>query len=173
MVCRSSFSGPPAFFPEADDDPAARATYSLENTKANELLYRRLDIADAVDAHLLGSEKAPQIGFARYVVSATSPFDQDQLAMLRRDAASVVRRLFSDCEHLYAARGWRLPDEIDRVYVNDRARSDLGWRPQFDFAHVLSCLRAKKDFRSELARQVGAKGYHDAVFEDGPYPVIS
>jgi UDP-glucose 4-epimerase len=161
------------FFPEADDDPVARATHSLENAQANELLYRRLDIADAVSAHLLANQKAPRIGFARYVVSATSPFDQDDLAMLRRDAASVVRLLYPDCDHLYAARGWRLPDEIDRVYVNDRARRELGWQPQFDFAYVLGCLRAGQDFRSELAREVGSKGYHDVVFADGPYPVVS
>ncbi|MGC7986079.1 hypothetical protein ACP3XM_24865, partial [Salmonella enterica] len=62
---------------------------------------------------------------------------------------------------------------IDRVYVNERARRELGWRPEFDFAHVLNCLRAGLDFRSELARAVGSKGYHDAVFDDGPYPIVT
>jgi UDP-glucose 4-epimerase len=165
------------FFPEEDDDPLARASYALENAQANELLYRRLDIADAVSAHLLASEQAPEIGFGRYVVSATSPFDQNHLEMLSRDASAVVRKLFPDCEGLYAAHGWRLPETIDRVYVNERARRELGWRPRFDFAHVLSCLRdgaeAQADIRSELARQVGSKGYHDIVFDDGPYPVVS
>jgi UDP-glucose 4-epimerase len=165
------------FFPEEDDDPVARASYALENAQANELLYRRLDIEDAVSAHLLASEKAPELGFARYVVSATSPFDQNHLEMLSRDAAAVVRKLFPDCERLYAARGWRLPHTIDRVYVNNRARRELGWRPLYDFAHVLSCLRdsagAHANIRSELARQVGSKGYHDIVFDDEPYPVVS
>jgi UDP-glucose 4-epimerase len=36
---------------------------------------------------------------------------------------------------------------------------------------VLESLRAQVDFRSELARQVGSKGYHARVFEHGPYPV--
>jgi UDP-glucose 4-epimerase len=161
------------FFPEDDDDPAARAGYALENMQANELLYRRLDIADAVSAHLLAVEKAREIGFARYVVSATSPFDQTHLAMLRHDAAGVLRQLYPECEQLYAERGWRLPAEIDRVYVNDRARRDLGWSPRFDFAHVLTSLREGRDFRSALARQVGSKGYHDRAFDDGPYPVVS
>jgi UDP-glucose 4-epimerase len=74
---------------------------------------------------------------------------------------------------LYTARGWRLFPSIDRVYVNDRARSELGWQPEFDFAHVLSSLRAGRDWRSELARQVGSKGYHDTVFDEAPYPVVS
>ncbi|PSO20327.1 NAD(P)-dependent oxidoreductase [Bradyrhizobium sp. MOS003] len=159
------------FFPEDDDDPAMRSAYMLENAQANELLYRRLDIADAVSAHLLAAERAPKIGFARYIVSATSPFEPRHLAALARDAAGVVRELYPDCAQLYAARGWNLFSEIDRVYVNDRARRELGWRPEFDFAHVLDSLRVDRDFRSPLAREIGSKGYHDRLFGDGPYPV--
>ncbi|WP_456621505.1 NAD-dependent epimerase/dehydratase family protein [Bradyrhizobium sp. P5_C12] len=168
MILRTS-----RFFPEDDDDPTMRAAYALENAQANELLYRRLDIADAVSAHLLAVERAPKVGFGRYIVSATSPFEPGHLAALARDAASVVRELYPDCAELYAARGWRLFPQLDRVYVNDRARRELGWRPEFDFAHVLDSLRAERDFRSALARDVGSKGYHDAVFDDGPYPVAS
>ncbi|WP_187437416.1 NAD-dependent epimerase/dehydratase family protein [Bradyrhizobium rifense] len=159
------------FFPEDDDDPAMRSAYPLDNAQANELLYRRLDIADAVSAHLLAVTRAPQLGFGRYIVSATTPFGQHHLAALARDAAGVVRELYPDCAQLYATRGWRLFPEIDRVYVNDRARCELGWRPEFDFAHVLRSLRDGSDFRSSLAREVGAKGYHDTQFDDGPYPV--
>lgn len=161
------------FFPEDDDDAAVRTSYSLENAQANELLHRRLDIEDAVSAHLLAIEKAHEIGFARYVVSATSPFERSHLAMLARDATSVVRQLYPECEQLYAVRGWRLPDRIDRVYVNERARRDLGWSPRYDFAHVLTSLRDGQTFRSALAHQVGSKGYHGTTFESGPYPVVS
>lgn len=161
------------FFPEDDDDPEMRSAYELENAQANELLYRRLDIADAVSAHLLAVEGAPKLGFARYIISATSPFEPRHLAALARDAAGVVGELYPDCAQLYAARGWRLFPEVDRVYVNERARRELGWRPEFDFAHVLMSLRNGRDFRSALAREIGAKGYHDALFDDGPYPVVS
>ena len=161
------------FFPEDDDDPAMRSAYALENAQANELLYRRLDIADAVSAHLLAAERAPKIGFARYIVSATSPFEPRHLATLARDAAGVVRELYPDCAQLYAARGWTLFPGVDRVYVNERARRELGWRPEFDFGHVLKSLRDGRDFCSALAREIGAKGYHDTVFDDGPYPVVS
>jgi UDP-glucose 4-epimerase len=159
------------FFPEDDDDPAMRSAYPRDNAQANELLYRRLDIADAVSAHLLAAARAPEIGFARYIVSATTPFAQHHLAALLRDAAGVVRELYPDCAGLYATRGWRLFPGIDRVYVNERARCELGWRPQFDFDHVLRSLRDGSDFRSSLAREVGAKFYHDTQFDDGPYPV--
>jgi UDP-glucose 4-epimerase len=161
------------FFPEDDDDPAMRAAYAPDNAQANELLYRRLDIADAVSAHLLAVARAPDIGFGRYIVSATSPFAQRHLAALAHDAAGIVRELFPECAQLYAARGWRLFPEIDRVYVNARARRDLGWQPKFDFAHVLRSLREGQDFRSALAREVGSKGYHDTRFDDGPYPVAT
>jgi UDP-glucose 4-epimerase len=161
------------FFPEDDDDPAMRSAYTLENAQANELLYRRLDIADAVSAHLLAVERGPELGFGRYIVSATTPFEPRHLAALARDAAGLVRELYPDCAQLFAARGWRLFPEIDRVYVNDRARRELGWHPEFDFAHVLSSLRKGEDFRSTLAREVGSKGYHDTLFDDGPYPVAS
>ena len=62
--------------------------------------------------------------------------------------------------------------EIDRVYVNARARQELGWRPRCDFQYALDCLDAGKDWRSPLAAAVGSKGYHQADFAGRPYPVV-
>jgi UDP-glucose 4-epimerase len=148
------------FFPEPDDRDEVRTAYEDANLKANEYLYRRVDLQDVVDAHLLALEKAPAIGFDRLVVSATTPFVVDDLAELHGSASSVVARLFPEQPAEYARRGWRMFDEIDRVYVNDRARSVLGWTPRYDFAHVLRSLAADEDFRSPLAVAVGVKGYH-------------
>ena len=159
------------FFPEDDDDASTRTRYETANSQANELLYRRVDIEDVVGAHLLAEERARSIGFRRYIISATTPFGRSDLAALRRNAGEVVRRLFPDSEALYTARGWTMFPSIDRVYVNDLAVSELGWRPKYDFQHVLGCLRAGADFRSPLAREVGSKGYHSTVFDVGPYPV--
>ncbi len=147
------------FFPEPDDDDEVRATYDGDNVKANELLYRRVDIEDVVRAHLLALERAPAIGFARYIVSATSPFTRDDAAALAVDAPSVVARRFPDQAVEYARRGWTMFPRIDRVYVNARARADLGWKPRYDFRHVLDRLKADEDPRSALAREVGSKGY--------------
>ena len=46
------------FFPEEDDDPAMRAAYPDDNSKANEYLFRRVAIEDVVEAHLLAAERA-------------------------------------------------------------------------------------------------------------------
>ena len=148
------------FFPEDDDDADARAAFHGDNLKVSEYLYRRVDIQDVVDAHLRALERARDIGFGRYIVSATTPFTRDDLAELRRDAAAVVRRHVPEYEAAYAQRGWQMVPTIDRVYVNERARRDLGWRPRHDFAALVARLRAGEDFRSPLARAVGAKGYH-------------
>ena len=148
------------FFPEPDDRDEIRAAFADPNLKANEYLYRRADIQDIVDAHLLAMDKAPALGFDRMIVSATTPFRQEHLARVRGSAAEVVASLFPDQPAEYERRGWHMFDEIDRVYVNDRARTVLGWEPRYDFAHVLAALRADEDFRSPLAREIGAKGYH-------------
>ncbi len=159
------------FFPEEDDHKATREAYTNDNVKANEYLYRRVDLQDAVAAHLAALERAAEIGFGRYIISATTPFTTAHLRDLRTDAAEVVAQLFPEFEDTYGRFGWRMFPSIDRVYVNAKAREELGWRPKFDFGEVLRRLRRDEDLRSSLARDVGTKGYHDRTFRDGPYPV--
>ena len=155
------------FFPEGDDRDEVRNAYEDANLKVNELLYRRADLADVVDAHQLALDRAPSLGFGRYIVSATTPFTPDDLAQLRDDAPGVVRRRFPAYEDVYGALGWRMFAGIERVYVNARARHDLGWRPKYDFGFALERLAAGEEWRSELALSVGAKGYH--ALPTGPY----
>ena len=147
------------FFPEDDDNAEVAAAYDLANVQANELLYRRVDIEDVVSAHRLALDRAPDIGFGRYIVSATTPFGWEELAELREDAPAVVRRVFPDFEAIYAARGWRMFPSLDRVYINAAAMRDLGWQPKRDFRAALKALAKGEDFRSDLARAVGSKGY--------------
>jgi UDP-glucose 4-epimerase len=148
------------FFPEADDEPAARAAFADGNLKANEYLYRRVDIEDVVDAHLCALERARALGFGRYIISATTPLLPEDAAELRRDAPAVVRRRVPGWEPIYARLGWRMAPSLDRVYDNARARADLGWRPRHDFAAVLVRAAERGEIRSPLAREIGAKGYH-------------
>ena len=157
------------FFPEPDDRDDVRAAYDDVNLKVNELLYRRVDLEDVVSAHRLALERAPAIGFGRYIVSATTPFTPDDLATLHTDAPAVVRRLFPDYEDVYAQRRWTMFPGIERVYVNARARRDLGWSPRYDFRRAIDRLRAGEDPRSPLALAVGAKGYH--AESTGPYTI--
>lgn len=159
------------FFPEEDDSPATRQAYDDGNVKVNEFLYRRVDLEDVVDAHLLAVEKAPLIGFGRYIISATTPFHPDDLLDLRVNAPQVVRRRVPDYEEEYARRGWKMFPSIERVYVNERARRELCWHPRYDFRYVLDLLKSGVDLRSPLAGVVGSKGYHAHRFANGPYPV--
>jgi nucleoside-diphosphate-sugar epimerase len=157
------------FFPESDDRDDVRTAFADGNLKANELLYRRADIEDVVGAHLLALERAPGIGFAKYIVSATTPFRREDAAALAADAPRLVHELYPDLADEYARRGWTMFPALDRVYVNERARRELGWTPRYDFRHALDRLKAGEDPRSELARAVGAKGYHAVT--TGPYTV--
>ena len=155
------------FFPEQDDSEQVRTGYADANAKVNELLYRRIDLSDVVTAHAAALRRAPELGFGRYVVSATTPFTIDDLRELHADAPAVVGRLFPGYADIYGRLGWRMFPRIDRVYVNVRARTELGWSPRFDFAHALELLRAGEPARSGLATSVGAKGYHPVT--TGPY----
>jgi nucleoside-diphosphate-sugar epimerase len=159
------------FFPEADDDPEARAAYADDNCKANEYLFRRVAIEDVVDAHLAAAERAPAIGFGKYVISATTPFLPEDCARLSADAPAVVSLRAPGWEEEYARRGWRMFPGVDRVYDNALARRELGWRPKWDFAAIVNRLRETGDIRGPLAREIGAKGYHAERFEGAPYPV--
>jgi UDP-glucose 4-epimerase len=161
------------FFPEADDDPAQRQAYPDDNLKMNEFLYRRVDLEDVVAAQLLAVEQASAIGFDRYVISATTPFERGDASELCGGADRVVARHVAAYAGEYARRGWSMPNSIDRVYVNERARARLNWEPKYDFGYLIERLRAGEDFRSPLARAVGSKGYHAERFGEGPYPLES
>ena len=107
----------------------------------------------------------------RYIISATSPFEKHDLAGLRSDAPEIIRQRFAKFLALYRRFGWRMFPSIDRVYVNKTARDELGWRPVYEFGRVLDQLDGGEKIGSELARQVGIKGYHGETFAEGPYPV--
>jgi len=159
------------FFPEEDDSSAVRGGFADENAKANEFLFRRVDIEDAVGAHLAAIDRAAAIGFGRYIVSATTPFVPEDAAALRERPGTVVADRFPRFAAVYAKRGYAMFDGIDRVYDNRKARAELGWAPAYDFGRILSQLDAGQPIGSELARAVGIKGYHRERFAEGPYPV--
>jgi nucleoside-diphosphate-sugar epimerase len=160
------------FFPEEDDNRKMRAIYPDLNLKANEFLYRRVDIEDVVSAHLVAAQRARSIGFGTYIISATTPFLSNDLWDLRLHATEVVHRLVPDYVAVYEQLGWKMFPSMDRVYVNERARNELGWQPKYDFRYIIEQLKTTNDFRSPLARQIGAKGYHAEKFTDGPFPVL-
>lgn len=127
------------FFPEADD-MAHEIAQSDENTKANEFLHRRLTVEDAAEAHLTALERAPALGFDRFIISAPTPFQQSDAATLLVDAPAVVARHFPEYPALYARRGWTMFDSIDRVYATDHAAIRLGFRCRTGFKEILEGL---------------------------------
>lgn len=126
------------FFPEEDDTHRA---LSGENMKANELLHRRLTVEDAARAHVLALDRAPDMGFGTFIVSAPTPFAREDCAALKRDAAAVIAHYFPDASQLYAAKGWVLPKSIGRIYDAALAERVLGFRCATGFAAVLDALR--------------------------------
>ncbi|MDE3176539.1 MAG: NAD(P)-dependent oxidoreductase [Pseudomonadota bacterium] len=126
------------FFPEADD---THDEIDGANLKANELLHRRLTVEDCAQAHIAALDRAPEIGFGLYVISAPTPFRREDAELLKRDAAAVIARLYPEAPALYARRGWRLPATIGRVYDASLAERELGFRARADFAAVLAALR--------------------------------
>lgn len=159
------------FFPEEDDNAATRTAFQDANAKANEFLYRRVDLEDAVTAHHAALQHAPGLRQGTFIISATTPFEPGDLSDLRRDPVGVVRRYLPDIDEVYGKLGFRMFSEIERVYVNALARHRLGWQPRYDFKTVVRQLSDGAPIGSDLARVVGSKGYHAQSFEDGPYPL--
>ena len=127
------------FFPE-EDDMAHAIAQSGENTKANELLFRRLSVEDAAEAHVVALAKAKEIGFDTFIVSAMTPFSPSDCRELIVDAPSVVARYFPDYREKYAKRGWTMFDSIDRIYDAGRAKRKLGFVCKTGFREVLDGL---------------------------------
>ena len=126
------------FFPEDDD---THSVPSGPNLKANEFLNRRLTVEDAARAHVVALDRAPDLGFGTFILSAPPPFSRDEAAELKADAAAVIARHFPDAAELYARQGWVLPKSIGRVYDPSLAEERMGFRCETDFAAILSALR--------------------------------
>ena len=159
------------FFPEEDDRRAVRQAFADDNAKANEFLFRRVDIEDAAMAHLCAIDRAAKPGFELYVISSTTPFLPEDLPHLRSNAPGVFRKRLPELAAEYDRRGWTMFPQVERVYVNALAREELGWQPRFDHCHLLQRLQAGEPVLGAMAQKVGKKGYHAEIFEDGPYPV--
>ena len=164
MVLRTS-----RFFVEGDDMPHHYGGRSEDNIKANEYAYRRVAIEDAVDAHLKAAERAPRLGFGRYVVSATTPFTREDMTQLRIDAASVFARRAPLAAAVWRELGWRFPDRLDRVYVNAAGADDLGWRPRFDLNAIAARVASGESVHTPLSQQVGSKEYADSSYHLGVF----
>lgn len=166
------------FFAEGDDMSHDYGGRSDDNVKANEYACRRVALEDVVDAHLRAAHRAPHLGFGRYLVSATTPFFREDMAQLRINAATVFARRAPLAAAVWRELGWRFPDRLDRVYINTRARQDLGWRPGFDLDVIAARLSSGAPVRTPLSQLVGAKeypgsSYHLGIFDPTGSKVVA
>src|SRR5262245_6780138 len=138
------------FFPE-EDDMAHTIVQSAANTKANEMLYRRLTVDDAAESHVVALEGAPALGFDTFIISAKTPFSPDDCEELMVDAPAVVARYFPHYRDVYARHGWTMFQSIDRVYDAGKAAWRLGFVCSTGFADVLEQLAAAPDRPGETS----------------------
>jgi UDP-glucose 4-epimerase len=61
------------------------------------------------------------------------------------------------------------PSRLGRVYVNDRARRQLGWRPRFGLHAIAEMVAADGTVRTPMARQVGSKEYVASSYHRGAF----
>ncbi|KAL6693379.1 NAD-dependent epimerase/dehydratase family protein [Trichoderma pleuroticola] len=150
------------FFPEEDDDEDRRNAMSDDNLKVLEMAYRRCDIKDIVSATMCAMEKARQIGWSKYIISAPPPFsnDPETLVALERNPGEVFDKVVPAAGAVFREKGWSHLDRMDRVYDSGKAVRELGWEPEYTFAGIIDKLARGEDWRSELVEMVGKKGYH-------------
>lgn len=99
-------------------------------------LHRGIDARDVAVAHELALGDAGA-DIATYVISAATPFRPEDAQALKHDAASVISERAPKLAEAFRARGWPLPDSIDRVYFAGMSRSGLGWRSRYGFEDLL------------------------------------
>ena len=107
-------------FPEADE---LTAIYRL---------YRGVDVRDVAHAHALALETDID-GFEAFNISAAPAFPRSVCRELFTSADKVIAHHYPWAPDAFARRGWLLPRRIDRVYVIDKARRMLGYRPRYNF----------------------------------------
>lgn len=152
------------FFPEEDDAPERRMSVQDEALKVQELLYRRVELADVVLACVCAVRKAGELKWGMYVISAPSPFKRRPHVLQRLGEGNIrgaVDEVVPMAVQVFEAKGWPWLDRIDRIYDSRRAVEELGWRPQFTFEATLEKIREEKAWQSEVMLKVGKRGYHE------------
>lgn len=104
-------------------------------------LHRGVDARDVAAAHEAAMQHdGPPC--ETFVVSGATPFVPEDAEALWHDAPTVLARRAPALVAAFAARGWRLPARIDRVYNPEAAGRELGWYPRYGPNEVLAMLAA-------------------------------
>lgn len=103
-------------------------------------LYRGVDVRDAATAHILAMT-AESKGYEVMNISALPPFSRNETYDLLHDAPSVLLRHFPDIDKLFAKKGWKLPECIDRVYSIEKAKKIINYSPRYNFNTLIEMLK--------------------------------
>lgn len=103
-------------------------------------LSRGVDARDVAEAHALALETKSNNACETYIVSGHTPFLREDCEELWNNAANVLYRRAPDLVQDFSIRSWKLPTKIDRVYDSSKAQQELGWKPRYGYAEVLSML---------------------------------
>ncbi|GAA3970018.1 NAD-dependent epimerase/dehydratase family protein [Mucilaginibacter dorajii] len=112
------------FLPEAD------------SLKINHRLYRGLDERDGAEALRLALA-AKFTDFEVFNISSGSPFGRADLVALKHFPREVILQYYPEAKDIYQNKNWDFPKSIDRVYVCDKAKQQLGYRPKYTFEYLL------------------------------------
>ena len=99
-------------------------------------LYRGVDARDVARAFSL----ALTVDFKQFEafnISGATPLIESDCDALFRDAASVLKLRAPELVAAFQSRNWPLPTSIDRVYVTDKARRQLGFETTFGWREYL------------------------------------
>jgi len=125
------------FFPKENDIKNITPGFSQDNIQVIEYLYRRVHILDAVTAHKQAIERAPEISFDKFIITATTPFRESDCAELIWDAPTTLKKYYPSYKEIFDKIGWKMFPSLSRVYDNKKAREYLGWRPKYNFSEAL------------------------------------
>ena len=115
-------------------------------------LYRGVDARDVAQAFSLALT-AHVKQFEAINISGETPFFETDCAELFTDARQVLRKRAPEFVQECERRQWPLPTSIDRVYVIDKAKTVLGYQPQFGFRELLRSLADSQPIiRTEVER---------------------
>ena len=133
MVLRTS-----RFFPEHDDRGRCATRYDGREPEGQRVPPSPGRLEDVVEAHLLAIERAAELGFGRYIISATTPFTRDDLATAAHRRARGGGAPRAGVRGRLRARGaGRCSRRSTASTSTTRARTELGWQPRHDFRSAL------------------------------------
>lgn len=104
-------------------------------------MYRGLDVRDAAFAHKLVLDQNLE-AFEAFNISAQSIFSEEDVQALKNDLEPLLSQRVPLLAGVYRSKNWALPNEIDRVYVIDKARRMLGYQPRYNIKELIEEVSA-------------------------------